>query len=129
MPVVITNSCSWRSLKPVPEDGRMVLALGDKRASSQLGSSGKSLNTTHSTLNEGSAKAFAHNIRTLLFICTKDWAYGSRKLQSSEHNSPSCHLQTHAGGCGSCWSNFSVGWALEAGDSGTRLPTECLWGR
>ena len=33
------------------------------------------------------------------------------------------------GGCGSCWSNFSVGWALEAGDSGTRLPTECLWGR
>lgn len=93
MLVLITNGCLERSLKPVPEEGNMLLALGDKQTSSQLGRSGKNPNTMHSTSNETRAKALAHNIQTLfLFICTKDWASGSRKLQCSEHDSPSCHL-------------------------------------
>lgn len=122
--VPIRNSCLERSPKPVPEEGRASLALGDKRTCGPLGRRGKNLSTMHSTLNETGAKLSVHDIQTLLFICTKSWAHGSRKLQCSEHDSPAHHLADTLEAVGE--GSFSVRWALEAADSGTRLPME--WG-
>lgn len=51
-------------------------------------------------------------------------AHGS-KLQCSEHNSPPYHLADTLEAVGE--GNFSVEWALEAGNSGTRLLRE--WGQ
>lgn len=120
-----SETAAWREAQNLSlrRAGRRWL-LGDKRTCGPLGRRGKNLSTMHSTLNETGAKLSVHDIQTLLFICTKSWAHGSRKLQCSEHDSPAHHLADTLEAVGE--GSFSVRWALEAADSGTRLPME--WG-
>lgn len=121
--VLIRGNCLEKSSKPVPQEGRVLFALGDKRTGGQLGRRGRNLNTMHIPLmkSEQNLWYMTHKHFYSLVLRVGCVAAGSSSAQNMTAHVLGRHTLEAVGE-----GRFSVRWALEAGDSGTRLPTE--WG-